>query len=215
MKNLDIAVLNLLLNKQQRWLDSTTLPRDKMPLMELTGKQSMFLDIYTADHFRNATKAAREAGYRCPRQAAAELLSKPVIKDAIRQHLRDAGINRRAVLMRLAQFAFADPSEVVPVKTKGRTYLLKRLRIKGGVTLELHDPIKALELIGKALGMWDLHDRQLRRQEVDLLRQRLGVGNTLDFADMVQGAERAAQSRLAERNGDGQLGTDDEHEGEN
>ena len=101
---------------------------------ELTPKQRAFVNEYVKD--LNATQAAIRAGYseKTARFVAAENLSKPNIQKAI-QEARDAREKRSMITVEwvLAQIASIAQDE----ETQQR------------------DRLKALELLGKHLGMWE------------------------------------------------------------
>ena len=105
-----------------------------MELDELRPKQRAFVYEYLKD--KNATQAAIRAGYK-PSTAGsigAENLKKPKISAAIKEALEDREKNSKItvewVLARIASIA-TDPEA------------------------QQRDQLKALELIGKHLGMWE------------------------------------------------------------
>jgi hypothetical protein len=177
--------------------------------MSLSLKQARFIKAYLGSSRGNATDAARRAGYRSPEVSGFKLLRTAKISSAIQEHLSRGGSNPDAIVARLCEFAFADVGEFLPEKPQhGRTFLLRRLRTKAGLILEINDPVKALELLGKYHGLWNRHDRRLQRDALELARQRLeGPDSGRDFRDLVTAAEERALERRrerAERNGDGQ-----------
>lgn len=105
-----------------------------MALPKLTPKQAAFVHEYLVD--LNATQAAIRAGYseKTARSVAAENLAKPNIQQAI-QEARDAREKRSMITVEwvLAQIASIAQDE----ETQQR------------------DRLKALELLGKHLGMWE------------------------------------------------------------
>lgn len=105
-----------------------------MALPKLTPKQAAFVHEYLVD--LNATQAAIRAGYKekNARAMAAENLSKPDIQKAI-QEARDAREKRSMITVEwvLAQIA----------------------RIAQDDEAQQRDQLKALELLGKHLGMWE------------------------------------------------------------
>ena len=105
-----------------------------MALPKLTPKQAAFVHEYLVD--LNATQAAIRAGYKekNARAMAAENLSKPDIQKAI-QEARDAREKRSMITVEwvLAQIA----------------------RIAQDDEAMQRDRLKALELLGKHLGMWE------------------------------------------------------------
>lgn len=105
-----------------------------MALPKLTPKQAAFVHEYLVD--LNATQAAIRAGYKekNARAMAAENLSKPDIQKAI-QEARDAREKRSMITVEwvLAQIASIAQDEEA----------------------QQRDRLKALELLGKHLGMWE------------------------------------------------------------
>ena len=143
-----------------------------MALPKLTAKQARFVHEYLVD--LNATQAAIRAGYKPSnaRQIAAENLSKPNVQKAV-QEAREAQeartqITSDKVLRELAAIAFADAGDYQTVEgdalallDSDRIPVDKRRAIQGyrrgkfGPEVVLADKLKALELIGKHLGMFD------------------------------------------------------------
>lgn len=102
---------------------------------DLTPKQRRFVEEYLVD--LNATQAAIRAGYsgRTARQAGAENLAKPVIREAVA-----AG-----------QAALSERTEV------SQNWVVTRLRDEATLTGEgaSHSArVKAIELLGRHIGMW-------------------------------------------------------------
>lgn len=142
--------------------------------MALTPKQQKFINEYFACGM-NATEAAKRAGYSEHTAYAIgwENLRKPEIKEVIEQRFKDMLPSSDEVLARLADHARGDIGELWDEATgqidwekareNGKTALIKRIKHKTIITtdkdgegttitedeLELHDPQKALQLIGK------------------------------------------------------------------
>ena len=114
-----------------------------MALPKLTPKQAAFVHEYMID--LNATQAAIRAGYseKTARSVAAENLAKPNIQQAI-QEARAAREKRSMITVEwvLAQIASIAQDEEA----------------------QQRDRLKALELLGKHLGMWE--KRQDENQSV-------------------------------------------------
>lgn len=105
-----------------------------MALPKLTPKQARFVHEYLVD--LNATQAAIRAGYK-PTNAAqtgAENLRKPQIQKAL-QEAREA---REKSSMITAEWVLKEISKIAENQEEAA-----------------RDRLKALELIGKHLGMWD------------------------------------------------------------
>lgn len=142
----------------------------------MTQKQKRFVEEYLID--LNATQAAIRAGYS-PSSAAdigSENLRKPDIRSSIDKKMAErskrTGVNADRVLMELAKIGFVNATNVIDIKngtlkegvTLEDTAAIQSVKVKtiptknGGEGIEreikLADKIKALELIGKHLGMF-------------------------------------------------------------
>lgn len=127
---------------------------------KLTDKQKRFIEEYLID--LNATQAAIRAGYseETARQIGAENLSKPVIQEAIQQAQNKRSertqITQDDVIRRLIEIADISTGKKAITETE-------IARTEGGVVVgtdvvkicfEPHAANKALELLGKHLGMF-------------------------------------------------------------
>ena len=142
----------------------------------MTRKQKRFVDEYLID--LNATQAAIRAGYSpdSAQQMGSENLSKPVIKNAIDKSIaersRRTGVNQDRVLLELAKVAFLNPVDVIDMDeatVKGEanrddTACIASVKVKtiptgdGTITereVKTYDKLKALELLGRHLGMFN------------------------------------------------------------
>ena len=138
----------------------------------MTKKQKRFIEEYLID--LNATQAAIRAGYS-PSTAKAigsENLTKPDIKaqidKAMAERSRRTGVNADRVVMELAKIAFVNAIEVIDPKTatvkegasSDDTAAIQSVKVKtfgeDGLEREIKmaDKLKALELLGKHLGMF-------------------------------------------------------------
>lgn len=152
----------------------------------MTQKQKQFCREYLID--LDATKAAIRSGY-CSNNAgqlAHELMKKPDIIEAIAGAIerRATRLNIKAdrVLEELCKIAFIDRSEIVQVKN-GRVILKNTEELtedqksvlsevsetQYGISVKLHDKLRALELIGKHLGMFI--ERTQHSGEINVTRQ--------------------------------------------
>lgn len=140
--------------------------------MALTKKQKLFIDEYLID--LNATQAAIRAGYSpdTAQQIGSENLSKPVIRaridKAIAERSKRTGVNADRVVMELAKIAFVNAEDVIDMDTatvkEGAlpedTAAIQSVKLKtfgeDGLEREIKmaDKLKALELLGKHLGMF-------------------------------------------------------------
>lgn len=138
----------------------------------MTQKQKRFIEEYLID--LNATQAAIRAGYSpdTAQQTGSENLSKPVIRAqidrAIAERSKRTGVNAERVVQELAKIAFVNAAEVIDPKTATvkedalpeDTAAIQSVKVKtfgeDGLEREIKmaDKIKALELLGKHLGMF-------------------------------------------------------------
>jgi len=140
----------------------------------MTNRQRRFVDEYLID--LNGTQAAIRAGYS-PSTAsviAAENLVKPNISAAISRAMADrskrTGINADRVLEELAKIGFANAEDIVANDGSIRPDAVrddlaavqsvkdKRIPTKEGIIIDreikLCDKLRALELLGKHLGLF-------------------------------------------------------------
>lgn len=145
-------------------------------MARMTEKQKRFVEEYLID--LNATQAAIRAGYKVDnaRQTATENLAKPYIAEAIDKALaersRRTGINQDRVVQELAKIAFVkitdvvnDDCEILPDADEADLAAIESVKVKtiptksGEIGVErevkLSSKLKALELLGKHLGMWN------------------------------------------------------------
>lgn len=141
----------------------------------MTNKQKVFCEEYLID--LNATQAAIRAGYK-PDSAGSvgsENLQKPEIRARIDQMLADrsarTGVNADRVIRELAKVAFVKATDVVNVDEatvkdnaseddKSCIQAVKVKVVNGDFTsiereIKLCDKVRALELLGKHLGIFD------------------------------------------------------------
>jgi len=141
---------------------------------ELTERQKRFVDEYLID--LNATQAAIRAGYseKTAYRIGAELLQKTSVAEQIEKRkaarIRRTEITQDFVLTELMKIASADGTDFATVFKRNRVSLTptadlppeKRAAVasikkgaKGAVEVKTYDKMKALELIGKHLGMFN------------------------------------------------------------
>lgn len=144
-------------------------------MAKLTTKQKLFVDEYLID--LNATQAAIRAGYstHTAYSIGSELLKKPEIRayvdKAMAERSKRTGINADRVIIELARIGLVNPDDLIDfgqaaVKKDASEDDLKAIAsIKVKTTtsdtsetvereIKLYDKIKALELLGKHLGMF-------------------------------------------------------------
>ncbi|MBN7576006.1 terminase small subunit [Clostridium sp. 2-1] len=144
-------------------------------MAKLTEKQKLFCDEYLID--LNVTQAAIRAGYKAKYadSQAYKLLDNTEIKDYIDKRMKDrqerTEITQDIILEELRRIALAKPTDFFEVEDMGQ---YKRVNIvptkdipedkigaiasikqgANGIEVKLHDRLKALELIGRHLGMF-------------------------------------------------------------
>lgn len=141
----------------------------------MTSKQKTFCDEYLID--LNATQAAIRAGYspKSAKEQGSRLLTNANVRTHIDKSLAErskrTGVNADRVIQELAKLAFVNAPDVVDTQnatvrsdaSKDDTAAIASVKVKitQGETsdtvereIRLTDKIKALELLGKHLGMF-------------------------------------------------------------
>ena len=143
-------------------------------MAKLTDKQQCFVSEYLID--LNATQAAIRAGYspKTANEQGCQLLAKLSIQQAIAKKMAErskgTGINQDRVVLELAKIAFVKVTEVVDKNgriredaTEDDVACIESVKYKSsesdtGASIErevkIASKLKALELLGKHLGMW-------------------------------------------------------------
>lgn len=144
-------------------------------MAKLTPKQKRFIEEYLID--LNATQAAIRAGYspRTAGEIGSQNLNKLHIRARVDQELAErskrTGINQDRVIRELARIALVNPADVIDMDKATIMYgaseddtaailsvKVKRIPTEAGTITEreirMADKIKALELLGKHLGMF-------------------------------------------------------------
>lgn len=144
-------------------------------MAKLNEKQRRFVDEYLID--LNATQAAIRAGYsvKTANEQGSQLLAKLSIQSEISRKMAErskrTGVNQDRVVLELAKLAFVKMTDVVDGHGKIRTdaseedlaciesVKYKSSESENGSSIErevkISPKLKALELLGKHLGMWD------------------------------------------------------------
>jgi phage terminase small subunit len=144
-------------------------------MAKLTEKQQRFVDEYLID--LNATQAAIRAGYsvKTANEQGSQNLAKLSIQQAIAEQMAErskrTGINQDRVVLELAKIALVKMTDIVD--SQGRiksdaspddlacieSVKYKESESDTGSSVErevkIASKLKALELLGKHLGMWD------------------------------------------------------------
>lgn len=138
----------------------------------MTQKQKRFIEEYLID--LNATQAAIRAGYSpdTAKSIGSENLTKPDIQariaKAMAERSRRTGVNADRVVMELAKIAFVNANDVIDPDTATvrsdalpeDTAAIQSVKVKtfgeDGLEREIKmaDKLKALELLGRHLGMF-------------------------------------------------------------
>lgn len=145
-------------------------------MAKLTAKQQKFVDEYLID--LNATQAAIRAGYKKTEYTdtnANKLLENTRIREAVDKSMaersRRTGISQDRVIQELARIAFVNPKNIIdfedasvrPDVTEDDLACIQSVKVKTtdgpkGTSMErevkLNDKMKALEQLGKHLGMF-------------------------------------------------------------
>lgn len=145
-------------------------------MAKLTDKQKRFVEEYLID--LNATQAAIRAGYKRSEYTdtnANKLLENTRVVAEIEKQMasrsKRTGINQDRVIQELARIAFVNPQNLIdpedasirPDATEDDLACIQSVKVKSmdgakGSSLErevkLNDKLKALELLGKHLGMF-------------------------------------------------------------
>ena len=143
-------------------------------MAKLTEKQQRFVDEYLID--LNATQAAIRAGYSVDTAAVigCENLTKPNIQQAIAKEMAErskrTGINQDRVVLELAKIALVKMTDVVDSDgriredaTEDDLACIESVKYKSSESdtgssvereVKIASKLKALELLGKHLGMW-------------------------------------------------------------
>jgi phage terminase small subunit len=154
-----------------------------MPKKKLTSKQEVFVAEYLKD--LNATQAAIRAGYskKTAESIGAENLRKPQIQSKIQEAMAKRSertqVDQDNVIKELAKVAFSNMCDVadwgpeigirlhesdsISDTARGAVQKIKRRLSKDNdgnysvdsLEIQLHDKLKALEMLGRHLGMFD------------------------------------------------------------
>lgn len=179
--------------------------------MALNTRQQLFVEHYLK--LNNATQAAIAAGYsqRTAGQIGHELLKKPEIASRVSARaasaLEAAKMEADEVLALLTGIARADvkpflSSVGVTLPEEAPTHLIRRLKVRSRIVkdengeptteteteIELHDPLSALNMLGKNLRLFD------RAAEVDWREELRKAG--ISDGDLFEAAVQQYASRI-------------------
>jgi phage terminase small subunit len=171
-------------------------------MAKLTPKQERFVEEYLID--LNATQAAIRAGYsvKTADRIGPELLGKTCVSEAIQKAIaersRRTGINQDRIVRELAKIAFVNAADVVDFDEATVRYeadlddtaaiqsvKIKKIPTQEGDIIEreikIADKLKALELLGKHLGMFkDKIDVNVDVNLADILKKAWEINKAED-----------------------------------
>ena len=139
----------------------------------MTNKQRRFVEEYLID--LNATQAAIRAGYSpdTAEEQGARLLRfvkvSTAVKQAIAERSRRTGVNAERVVTELAKIAFANITDIANITeavlkddaARDDTAAVLSVKVKRGIgesverEIKMHDKVKALEQLGRHLGLFN------------------------------------------------------------
>lgn len=174
-------------------------------MAKLTAKQQRFVDEYLID--LNATQAAIRAGYSpsTANEQGARLLVNVSISSAISQAMahrsRRTGITQDRVLRELAKIAFVNANDVIdPDSATVRQdaaeedlSCIQSVKVKTSESdmgsssereIKLADKLRALELIGKHLGLFDKRDQNIGNGEKNNLLEAIAATGEINTDDL-------------------------------
>lgn len=144
-------------------------------MVRLTNKQRLFVQEYLID--LNATQAAIRAGYsvESARDIGCENLTKPNIQHeiavAMAERSKRTGVNQDRIVLELARLALVNMTDVVDnegkikdTATEDDLSCIESIKYKSSDSesgwsvereVKIGSKLKALELLGKHLGMWN------------------------------------------------------------
>lgn len=157
--------------------------------MEITQRQKRFVEEYLMD--LNAVQAAVRAGYseKTARKNGYLLLKKPGVAEAVREAMAQRGervqITQDMVLRELAAIGFAMVTDHTNVSGDGQIRVVPTAELteeqrraiasikvsRYGVQVSNYDKVKALELLGKHLGLFCGREGACPEEENDLLER--------------------------------------------
>lgn len=174
-------------------------------MAKLTAKQQRFVDEYLID--LNATQAAIRAGYspQTAQEQGSQNLSKLMVSEAIDKALaarsRRTGITQDRVLRELAKVAFVNANDVIdPDSATVRAdaaeedlACIQAVKVKTSESemgsssereIKLYDKMRALEMLGKHLGLFDKRGQDSSNGEKNNLLEAIAATEEIDTDDL-------------------------------
>lgn len=174
-------------------------------MAKLTAKQQRFVDEYLID--LNATQAAIRAGYSpdTAMEQGYQLLQKTSVSNAISQAMahrsRRTGITQDRVLRELAKVAFVNANDVIdqdsatvrPDAVEEDLACIQSVKVKISESkmgsssereIKLYDKMKALEMLGRHLGLFDKRGQDSSNGEKNNLLEAIAATEEIDTDDL-------------------------------
>lgn len=174
-------------------------------MAKLTAKQQRFVDEYLID--LNATQAAIRAGYSpdTAKEQGYQLLHKTSLSSAIAQAIayrsRRTGITQDRVLREMAKVAFVNANDVIdpdsatvrPNAAKEDLACIQAVKVKTSESemgsssereIKLYDKMRALEMLGRHLGLFDKRDQTNNNGEKNNLLEAIAATEEIDTDDL-------------------------------
>lgn len=174
-------------------------------MAKLTAKQQRFVDEYLID--LNATQAAIRAGYSpsTAKDIGCQNLAKLNISEAIDKALaarsRRTGITQDRVLRELAKIAFVNANDVIDPDsatvradaTEEDLACIQAVKVKTSESemgsssereIKLYDKMRALEMLGKHLGLFDKRGQDSSNGEKNNLLEAIAATEEIDTDDL-------------------------------
>lgn len=174
-------------------------------MAKLTEKQQRFVNEYLID--LNATQAAIRAGYSpdTAMEQGYQLLQKTSVSNAISQAIahrsRRTGITQDRVLQELAKVAFVNANDVIDLDSatvrqnaaEEDLACIQAVKVKTSESemgsssereIKLADKLRALELLGKHLGLFDKRDQNNGNGEKNNLLEAIAATEEINTDDL-------------------------------
>lgn len=174
-------------------------------MAKLTPKQQRFVDEYLID--LNATQAAIRAGYAAENaeQVGYKLVHKSSVSNSISQAMahrsRRTGITQDRVLRELAKVAFVNANDVIDPDsatvradaTEEDLACIQAVKVKTSESemgsssereIKLYDKMRALEMLGKHLGIFERRDHSNGNGEKNNLLEAIAATEEIDTDDL-------------------------------
>lgn len=174
-------------------------------MAKLTAKQQRFVGEYLID--LNATQAAIRAGYSADTamEQGYQLLQKTSVSNAISQAMahrsRRTGITQDRVLRELAKVAFVNANDVIDTDsatvradaTADDLACIQSVKVKVSESemgsssereIKLYDKMRALEMLGKHLGIFERRDHANGNGEKNNLLEAIAATEEIDTDDL-------------------------------